>query len=86
MEVISLCLWGVQTRLDKTHSRHTTDTSIKQLSHCAPISDIAPILELEIIHSQLAQKPMLRPEVYARALCASQDVRIAEVWVGARCG
>jgi len=33
----------------------------------------------------MAQKPMLRAEVYARALRASQNVKRAEVWVGARC-
>jgi hypothetical protein len=29
-------------------------------------------LELELIQTQMAQKPMLRAKVYARALCASQ--------------
>jgi hypothetical protein len=38
-------------------------------------------LELELIQTQMAQKPMLRTEVYARALRASQDVKRAEVWV-----
>jgi hypothetical protein len=33
----------------------------------------------------MAQKPMLRAEVYVRALRASQNVKGAEVWVGARC-
>jgi hypothetical protein len=42
-------------------------------------------LELELIHTQMAQKPKLRAEVYARALRASQNVKQAEVWVGARC-
>jgi hypothetical protein len=42
-------------------------------------------LELELLQTQMAQKPMLRADVYARALCASQDVKRAEVWVGARC-
>jgi hypothetical protein len=42
-------------------------------------------LELELIHTQMAQKPMLRAEVYAHALRASQNVKGAEVWVGARC-
>ena len=32
-------------------------------------------LELELIQIQMAQKPMLRAEVYARALRASQNVR-----------
>jgi hypothetical protein len=31
-------------------------------------------LELELIQTQMAQKPMLRAEVYARALRASQNV------------
>ena len=42
-------------------------------------------LELEQIQTQMAQKPVLRAEVYARALRASQNVKRAEVWVGARC-
>jgi hypothetical protein len=42
-------------------------------------------LELELIQIQMAQKPMLRAEVYARALRVSQNVKISEVWVGARC-
>ena len=33
----------------------------------------------------MAQKPVLRAEVYARALRACQNVKRAEVWVGARC-
>jgi hypothetical protein len=42
-------------------------------------------LELELIRTQMAQKPMLRAEAYARALCAYQNVKRVEVWVGARC-
>jgi hypothetical protein len=34
-------------------------------------------LELELIHTQMAQKPMLKAEVYARALRASQNVKRA---------
>ena len=34
--------------------------------------------ELELIQIQMAQKPMLRAEVYARALCASQNVKRSE--------
>jgi hypothetical protein len=41
--------------------------------------------DFELIQTQIAQKPMLRAEVYARALRASQNVRRAELWVGARC-
>ena len=33
----------------------------------------------------MAQKLMLRAEVHARALRASQNVKGAVVWVGARC-
>jgi hypothetical protein len=33
----------------------------------------------------MAQKPMLRAEVRARLLRASQNVKKTEVWVGARC-
>ena len=32
-----------------------------------------PELELELIQTQMTQKPMLRAEVYARALRASQN-------------
>ena len=32
-----------------------------------------PLLELELIQTQMTQKPMLRAEVYARALRASQN-------------
>jgi hypothetical protein len=42
-------------------------------------------LELELMQTQMAQKPMLRAEVYARALRASPNVERAEVWVDARC-
>jgi hypothetical protein len=43
-------------------------------------------LELELIQTQMVHKPMLRAEVYARALRASQNVKRAEVWVGANYG
>ena len=33
----------------------------------------APELELELIQTQMTQKPVLRAEVYARALRASQN-------------
>jgi hypothetical protein len=42
-------------------------------------------LELDLIQTQMAQKPMLLTEMYARALCASRNATGAEVWVGARC-
>ena len=42
-------------------------------------------IELELIQTQMAQKPMLRADVYARALRASRNVKRAVVWVGARC-
>jgi len=31
------------------------------------------LAELELIQTQMAQKPMLRAEVYAHAMCASQN-------------
>jgi hypothetical protein len=40
-------------------------------------------LELKLIQIQMTQKPMLLAEVHARAMRASQNVRRAEVWVGA---
>jgi hypothetical protein len=33
--------------------------------------------ELELIHTNMAQKPVLRAEVYARALRAIENVRAA---------
>jgi hypothetical protein len=42
-------------------------------------------LELELIQTQMAEKLMLRAEVYAHALRASQNVKRVEVLVGARC-
>jgi len=42
-------------------------------------------LELELIQTQMAQKPMQRAEANARALGASQNVKGAQMWVGARC-
>jgi hypothetical protein len=36
-------------------------------------------LDLELIQIQMAQNPMLRVEMYARALRASQNVKRAEV-------
>jgi hypothetical protein len=40
-------------------------------------------LELLLIQTQSAHKSILRAEVYACALRASQNVKKAEVWVGA---
>jgi hypothetical protein len=37
-------------------------------------------LELELIQTQIAQKPMLRVEEDTRALRASQNVKRADVW------
>ena len=37
-------------------------------------------ITLELIQTQMAQKPMMRADVYARALRASQNVIKAEVW------
>jgi hypothetical protein len=42
-------------------------------------------LELELIQTQMAQKPIQRAEVQAHALRAGQNVKKDEVWVGARC-
>jgi hypothetical protein len=39
-------------------------------------TDSVPV-ELELIQTQMAQKPMLRAEVYARALRESQNVKRA---------
>jgi hypothetical protein len=43
------------------------------------------VLELELMQTQMAQKPVLRAEVYACAMRANQNVKRAEVWVDARC-
>ena len=45
---------------------------------------LSELLEFELVHTQMAHKPVLRADVYARALRASQNVKRAEVWVGAR--
>jgi hypothetical protein len=42
-------------------------------------------LEVVLIQTQMAQTLMLRAEVCACALRPSQNVKIAEVWVGTRC-
>jgi fructose/tagatose bisphosphate aldolase len=42
-------------------------------------------VELGQIQTQMAQEPMLRTEVYARALRTSQKVKESKVFVGARC-
>ena len=41
---------------------------------------LVPELELELIQTQMTQKPMLRAEVYARALRASQNRKEDSVW------
>jgi hypothetical protein len=43
--------------------------TVKQQNHC----DCGTELELELIQTQMTQKPVLRAEVYARALRASQN-------------
>jgi hypothetical protein len=42
-------------------------------------------LELKLMQTQMAQKPMLQTEVNARALRARQCVKRDEVWVCGRC-
>jgi hypothetical protein len=42
-------------------------------------------LELELIQTQMAQKKMLRAEVYARALRTSQKVKRSGVWDASLC-
>jgi hypothetical protein len=42
-------------------------------------------LELGLILTQMAQKPVLLAEIYARAWRARQNAKRAEVWVGLRC-
>ena len=46
---------------------------------------VQPELELEVIQTKMAQKPILRSVVYARASRVSRNVERAEVWVDARC-
>ena len=46
----------------------TTCQNIRKVSE-----HMYPELELELIQTQMTQKPMLRAEVYARALRASQN-------------
>jgi hypothetical protein len=45
----------------------------------------APELEIELVQTQITQMTVLRAGVYSRALCASQKVKRAEVWLGPRC-
>ena len=40
---------------------------------CGWTQQLVPHLELELIQTQMAQKPMLRAEVYAHAMRASQN-------------
>jgi hypothetical protein len=42
-------------------------------------------LELEQRQPKMAQTPVLRAVVYARALRASRIAKRAQIWVGARC-
>ena len=44
-----------------------------QASECNEALRSGDELELELIQTQMTQKPMLRAEVYARALRASQN-------------
>ena len=53
-------------------------TSLKRIItalslRCAVSVLLPQVLELELIQTQMTQKPMLRAEVYARALRASQN-------------
>jgi hypothetical protein len=50
------------------------------IKHGAPrlVLFIRVLLELGLIQTQMAQKPMLREAVYGRALRASQNVKGAE--------
>ena len=53
------------------HARH--DFCVEQRTELhGGISNVAE-LELELIQTQMAQKPMLRAEVYAHAMRASQN-------------
>ena len=42
------------------------------------------LLELRLIQTQMAQKKILRADIYARALRANQNVMKTGAWVGAR--
>jgi hypothetical protein len=62
---------ALQTR----HAQYQHGSGPKERGNLAHGSE----LELELVHTQMAQKPMLRAKVYARALRASQNVMRAEV-------
>ena len=49
------------------------DQQVEKKSKAAQTRPKKLILELELIQTQMTQKPMLRAEVYARALRASQN-------------
>jgi hypothetical protein len=66
-------------RLGGKSLRHYSQrTSLNQLQYMCSSVLISPCMllfafELELIQTQMTQKPMLRAEVYARALRASQN-------------
>jgi hypothetical protein len=54
---------------------------------CGALSLIQkPLKNLELIHTQMAQKPIIRVDMYARALRASPHVKKAEVWAAVHFG
>jgi hypothetical protein len=71
----------VYVSYDETHS----ESWLCFASDVLLLNVLSATLELELIQTQMAQKTMLRAEVYARALRASPNVKRAEVWLGARC-
>jgi hypothetical protein len=50
------------------------------------LGQIHPVgkLEIELIQTQMAQKPVLREDVYTRVLRASQNLKKVLVWMDAK--
>jgi hypothetical protein len=74
---------------DSSNSHNTQQTRVKTKCHSlyAKGQLAQPGVFLRVNHTKpkWPQMLMLRADVYARALRASQNVKKAEVWVGARC-
>jgi len=64
-------VWKCDERLKPEPIPHTREVDKKQFTYRVGLSWVE--LELELIQTQMAQKPMLRAEVHAHAMRASQN-------------
>jgi hypothetical protein len=76
-----ICFGLVIIAVRQGQRRNAAATGEKQLGRCTAGLCIHIELELKLIQIQMEQKPMLRLEVYARALRASQNAKRAKVWL-----